>query len=192
MPWPSLPTSSDTNSDRALRFQEKISTIADHLRAILKKLEVDVENPSLKETPERVARMYVEELFAGLDPEAEPEMKLFPLPEGGGRSLIQLRQIPVHSMCAHHLLPITGEAEVTYRPNGAILGLSKVHRLVDYFARRPQLQEKLTQEIAERLKHILQTDAVHVLIRADHGCLCGRGVRSGRAEVITHSGPPLL
>jgi GTP cyclohydrolase I len=144
-------------------------------RQVLEGLGLDPNHPNLKETPRRTAEAWVTELCAGLT-EPEPGMDLIPLEEGHRAGLIALDQIPVKSLCAHHLLPFVGQAVVAYIPRDAICGLSKLSRVVNHFARRPQLQEQLTQQVAEYLQKSLNPLGVGVLIRASHSCMEFRGV----------------
>jgi GTP cyclohydrolase I len=144
-------------------------------RVVLEGLGLDLSHPALKETPRRTAEAWVTELCAGLT-EPEPDMELMPLEEGYVPGLIVLDQIPVKSLCAHHLLPFAGQAVVAYVPRNAICGLSKLSRVVAHFARRPQLQEQLTQQVAQYLQRTLDPQGVGVLIRATHACVGFRGV----------------
>jgi GTP cyclohydrolase I len=144
-------------------------------REVLEGLGLDPHHAILKDTPRRTAEAWVTELCAGLT-EPEPDMELMPLEEGHVTGLIVLDRIPVKSVCAHHLLPFAGEAVVAYVPRGSICGLSKLSRVVSHFARRPQLQEQLTQQVAQYLERTLQPAGVGVLIRATHSCMEFRGV----------------
>jgi len=144
-------------------------------REVLEGLGLDPRHPTLRDTPRRTAEAWVTELCSGLT-EPEPDMDLMPLEEGQAAGLVALDQIPVKSLCAHHLLPFMGHAVVAYVPRGSICGLSKLSRVVSHFARRPQLQEQLTQQIAQYLQHSLQPAGVGVLIRATHACMEFRGV----------------
>jgi GTP cyclohydrolase I len=144
-------------------------------REVLEGLGLDPHHPNLKDTPRRTADAWVTELCAGLT-EPDPDMDLIPLEEGHVPGLIALDRIPVKSLCAHHLLPFVGQAVVAYVPQGQICGLSKLSRVVAHFARRPQLQEQLTQQIAQYLEASLNPAGVGVLIRASHSCMEFRGV----------------
>jgi len=144
-------------------------------REVLEGLGVDLRHPNLKDTPRRTAEAWVNELCVGLT-EPEPDMDLIPLEEGHVPGLVALDQIPVKSICAHHLLPFTGQAIVAYVPRDTICGLSKLSRVVAHFARRPQLQEQLTQQIAQYVQRVLNPQGVGVLIRASHACMEFRGV----------------
>jgi len=153
-------------------------------REVLEGLGLDLRHPNLKDTPRRTAEAWVSELCAGLI-EPEPDMDLIPLEEGHVPGLIALDQIPVKSLCAHHLLPFTGQAVVAYVPNQNICGLSKLSRVVAHFARRPQLQEQLTQQVAQYLQRTLDPQGVGVLIRASHACMEFRGVNHPGAMTTT-------
>jgi GTP cyclohydrolase IA len=171
----------------ALTNEEKIATIADAFRKILEALELDPADPSLSETPRRVAKMYVEELFSGLDPKRFPEIRYleneFIEPSEG---MILVENISVKSICEHHFVPFIGKATVAYLPRRKILGLSKINRIVDYFCRRPQLQERLTVQIADSLSILLDTPDVAVAIKAEHFCVSMRGIRDESSLTETH------
>lgn len=142
--------------------------------------------PELNETPARVARLYAE-VFAGLDPEAEPELEVFPhatgRPPAPDAELVVVRDIPFHSMCVHHLVPFFGRAHVAYVPAGSIIGISGPARLVDFYARRPQLQERLGTQIADHLERLVKPRGVAVVLEARHLCMEMRGIRKpGRVE----------
>lgn len=171
-----------------LSKEEKIQTIAYHFRKIMETLDLDLSHHSLEDTPERVARMYIEELFSGLDPLAFPDMHSFENPaaqESDGEAVICIKEIPVRSICEHHFVPIIGSASIAYIPKHRILGLSKINRLVDYFCRRPQLQERLTAQCADALSIILSTQDVAVCIHAEHFCLTLRGVEHPTTRTYT-------
>jgi GTP cyclohydrolase I len=169
-----------------LSKEEKIQTIAIHFRHIMQALDLDLTDASLRDTPERFAQMYVEELFWGLDPTAFPSMHTFEndaMPEGNG--VICIKEIPIKSMCEHHFVPIIGTATVAYIPTTHILGLSKINRLVDYFCRRPQLQERLTAQIADALSRVLATEDIAVALHAEHFCVTLRGIEHPTARTHT-------
>lgn len=171
-----------------LSKEEKIQTIAYHFRKIMETLDLDLTHHSLENTPERVARMYIEELFFGLDLLAFPDMHSFEntaMQEGDGEGVICIKEIPVKSICEHHFVPIIGSASIAYIPNSTILGLSKINRLVDYFCRRPQLQERLTAQCADALSIILSTQDVAVAIHAEHFCVSLRGVEHPTTRTYT-------
>jgi len=153
-------------------------------REVLEGLGLDPRHPMLKDTPRRTADAWVRELCTGLT-EPEPDMDLMPLEEGHMPGLVALDQIPVKSLCAHHLLPFVGHALVAYVPRDAICGLSKLSRVVSHFARQPQLQEQLTQQVAQYLERTLNPQGVGVLIRASHACMEFRGVNHPGAMTTT-------
>ena len=164
----------------------KKELIADHFRSIMLVLGLDLDDDSLKGTPERVARMYVDEIFSGLDPKNKPRISLFENRYGYSQMLLE-KDITVHSYCEHHFVPITGKAHVAYFSSGKVIGLSKLNRVVQYFAKRPQVQERLTVQVATMLKEALQTQDVAVLIDAAHLCVQARGVQDIQSSTITSS-----
>ena len=163
---------------------EKIEAIQYHFECIMKTLGLDLTNDSLQKTPERVARMFVKEIFSGLDPRNYPEISLFENSYGYDQMLIE-KNITFYSHCEHHFVPIIGRAHVAYFPGKKVIGLSKINRIVQYFAKRPQVQERLTIEIAEDLKSALQTVDVAVHIEADHLCVSSRGIHDTNSATIT-------
>lgn len=164
--------------------QEKIERIARHFEQIMLTLGLDLEDDSLSGTPLRVAKMYVEEVFSGLDPENAPRPALFDNKYAYQQMLVE-KDIKLHSMCEHHFVPIIGKAHVAYISAGKVIGLSKINRIVKYFARRPQVQERLTMEIAAHLQDVLRTEDVAVLIDAKHYCVAMRGVEDDSSSTIT-------
>lgn len=164
----------------------KIKLIAHHFEKIMRILELDMDNGSLKDTPERVAKMYVKEIFSGLNPANEPQVTLFEK-EYNYDEIILERNIPVYSYCEHHFVPIIGKAHVAYIAKGKIAGLSKLNRVVNYFSRRPQVQERLTFDIAGFLKAKLCTEDVAVIIEAEHLCIASRGIKDAGSTTITGS-----
>jgi GTP cyclohydrolase IA len=164
----------------------KINKIAWHVEEILNTLGLDLNDDSLSGTPLRVAKMYVNEIFSGLNPRNKPEITLFENKFRYNQMLVE-RNIKVHSFCEHHLVPIIGKAHVAYISNGHVIGLSKINRIVDYYARRPQVQERLTEQIAEELKSALHTEDVAVLIDADHMCVTLRGIKDHDSSTTTGS-----
>lgn len=162
----------------------KIELIEKHFREIMYILGLDLTDDSLKGTPNRVARMYVKEIFSGLNPNSAPDVRLFENKYKYKNMLIE-KSIGFHSTCEHHFVPIVGKAHVAYIPNGKVVGLSKLNRIVRYFARRPQVQERMTIQIANMLKESLQTNDVAVLIEADHLCVASRGVQDVTSNTIT-------
>lgn len=165
---------------------EKIKLIEQKFREIMEILGLDLDDDSLKDTPLRVAKMYVNETFSGLLPENEPGTTLFDNKYDYTEMLIE-KNIPVYSCCEHHFVPIIGKAHIGYISGGKVIGLSKLNRVVNYFAKRPQVQERLTVQIAEYLKAVLATDSVAVLIEAEHLCVASRGVRDIGCTTITSS-----
>jgi GTP cyclohydrolase IA len=163
---------------------EKIERIQFHFQQIMEILGLDLTDDSLKDTPARVAKLYVKEIFQGLNPEAFPEITLFNNSYGYTDALIE-RDIQVYSYCEHHFVPFIGRAHVAYIPSDKVIGLSKLNRIVKYFARRPQVQERLTNDIATSLKSILNTDDVAVYIEARHFCISSRGVEDTNSATIT-------
>lgn len=168
----------------ALSEEEKIAGITEHFREIMQLLGLDLSDDSLAGTPRRVAKMYVQEWFRGLHPENRPEVRLFDNRYQYGHMLLE-RDITLFSCCEHHFVPIIGKAHVAYLPGENVVGLSKLNRVVQYYARRPQVQERLTRQIAEELKQSLHTDNVAVLIEADHLCVMSRGVNDTSSSTIT-------
>ncbi|UYZ63192.1 GTP cyclohydrolase I FolE [Hymenobacter weizhouensis] len=168
----------------ALSEDEKVTAIAGHFREIMQVLGLDLTDDSLSGTPRRVAKMYVHEWFRGLNPEHRPDVRLFENRYQYHNMLVE-RDITLFSCCEHHFVPIIGKAHVAYLPGEHVVGLSKLNRVVQYFARRPQVQERLTRQIAEELKTTLRTDSVAVLIEADHLCVMSRGVNDTSSSTIT-------
>ncbi|TNE52616.1 MAG: GTP cyclohydrolase I FolE [Bacteroidetes bacterium] len=163
---------------------EKIARITDHFAEIMDILGLDLTDDSLRGTPGRVAKMYVQEIFRGLNPANKPAATTFDNKYQYRRLVIE-RNIPLQSTCEHHFQPIFGVAHVAYIPNGKVIGLSKLNRIVDYYARRPQVQERLTVQIVEELKNLLHTEDVAVYIDAKHMCVQARGVEHHGASTIT-------
>ena len=164
--------------------EAKIEAIAGHFEAIMHELGLDLTDDSLAGTPRRVAKMYVQEWFVGLNPAARPEVKLFENRYGYHEMLVE-RDITVFSCCEHHFVPIMGKAHVAYIPGDKVVGLSKLNRVVQYYARRPQVQERLTRQIGHELQHSLGTPDVAVLIEADHLCVMSRGVNDIHSSTLT-------
>ena len=164
----------------------KIALITDQFTNILSILGLDLTDDSLKDTPKRIAKMYVKEIFSGLNPTNKPIATLFENPYQYNEMLIE-KNISVFSNCEHHFVPITGKAHVAYISDGKVIGLSKLNRIVQYYAQRPQVQERLTIQIAEELKTVLGTDDVAVMIDASHHCVSSRGIRDAASTTITTS-----
>jgi len=164
--------------------EEKIVLIAYHFKEIMQILGLDLSDDSLKGTPLRVGKMYVNEIFSGLNPEKKPRMALFENKYGYHQMLVE-KNIALYSNCEHHFVPIIGKAHVAYISNGKVIGLSKLNRIVRYYAQRPQVQERLTRQIAEELKAILGTEDVAVVIDAVHLCVSSRGVKDTSSSTLT-------
>ena len=167
-----------------LTAEKKKQLIAEHMREILSILGLDPTHPSLVETPHRIAHMYVDEIFSGLDPRTFPELAF--QEENVADELILVKNISFVSFCEHHFVPISGKVHVAYLPKKRIIGLGNIPKLIHYFAKRPQVQERLTREIAEALSSILETDDVAVAIQASHFCIMARGVEEMGAHMETH------
>ena len=162
----------------------KMDLIETHFREIMHILGLDLDDDSLRGTPRRVAKMYVKEIFSGLDPKNKPRIALFDNKYQYNQMLVE-KDITLYSFCEHHFVPIIGRAHVAYISNGKVVGLSKINRIVQYFAKRPQVQERLTKQIAEELKKVLQTEDVAVLIEAEHLCVAARGVEDVNSKTVT-------
>ncbi len=167
-----------------LTEQEKINNIAVHFKEIMNILGMDLSNDSLKETPQRIARMYVNEIFSGLNLDNFPKMTTIEN-EMKYDQMVVIQNIQVLSVCEHHFQTIDGLATVAYIPNSRVVGLSKINRVVQFFARRPQVQERLTKQIADCLQYVLDTDHVAVHINAKHYCVIARGVQDAQSSTST-------
>ena len=163
---------------------QKIDIIQDHVKTILETLGMDLKDDSLKGTPLRVAKMFVNEIFGGLDPAKKPKASTFDNKYQYGEMLVE-KNITLYSTCEHHFLPIVGRAHVAYISNGTVVGLSKMNRIVDYFAKRPQVQERLTIQIVEELQKVLNTKDVACVIDAKHLCVNSRGIRDIESSTVT-------
>lgn len=164
--------------------EEKIAVIEENMFNIMETLGLDLTDDSLKGTPKRIAKAYVNEIFGGLHPKRKPKMSVFDNKYKYGEMLVE-KNITVYSTCEHHFLPIIGRAHVAYISNGTVIGLSKMNRIVDYYAKRPQVQERLTLQIVEELKNALGTEDVACLIDAKHLCVNSRGVRDIESSTVT-------
>jgi GTP cyclohydrolase IA len=162
----------------------KMELIEKNFREIMHILGLDLTDDSLKGTPRRVAKMYVQEIFSGLNPKNKPKIALFENKYKYNEMLVE-KDITFYSNCEHHFVPIFGKAHVAYISNGKVIGLSKINRVVQYFAKRPQVQERLTVQIAQALKEMLQTEDVAVLIDAKHLCVSSRGVNDVNSATVT-------
>ena len=170
----------------ALDENSKIELIQRHFEEIMNILGLDLSDDSLKGTPKRVAKMYVKEVFSGLNPRNKPKVTLFKNKFRYSQMLVE-KDIKVKSYCEHHFVPIIGKAHVAYISNGDIIGLSKINRIVEYYSRRPQVQERLTEQIADELKKVLGTNDVAVVIEASHMCVVVRGVEDEQSTTTTSS-----
>ncbi len=164
--------------------EQKIAEIEGHFRAIMETLGLDLTDDSLKGTPRRVAKMYVKEIFQGLNPANKPAIALFDNKYKYNEMLVE-KNISFYSNCEHHFVPIIGKAHVAYISNGKVIGLSKLNRLVEYFAKRPQVQERLTMQIGKELQKDLGTEDVAIVIDAKHLCVASRGVEDDTSSTIT-------
>ena len=167
-----------------LSSSEKINIIKDDVKHILETLGLDLTDDSLKGTPNRVAKMFVNEIFSGLDPDIKPSASTFDNKYKYGEMLVE-KNITVYSTCEHHLLPIVGRAHIAYISNGTVVGLSKMNRIVDYYSKRPQVQERLTIQIVKELQKVLNTDDVACVIDAKHLCVNSRGIRDIESSTVT-------
>jgi len=167
-----------------LSDEEKIAQIEYHFRQIMETLGLDLTDDSLKGTPKRVAKMYVKEIFSGLDPKNKPSIALFENKYQYNEMLVE-KNISFYSNCEHHFVPIFGKAHVAYIAEGKVVGLSKLNRIVQHYAKRPQVQERLTVQIAKDLQEILGTENVAVMIDAKHLCVASRGVKDDTSSTVT-------
>ncbi len=167
-----------------LSDDEKINLIESKFKDIMKILGLDLSDDSLSGTPRRVAKMYVQEIFKGLNPDNKPVARTFENKYKYSEMLIE-KNITLNSTCEHHFLPIVGHAHVAYISNGSVIGLSKINRIVDFYAKRPQVQERLSRQIAEELKKALGTEDVAVIIEAKHLCVSSRGIEDESSGTVT-------
>lgn len=167
-----------------LSNKEKKEIIEKHFREIMIALGLDLTDDSLKGTPKRVAKMYVEEIFSGLDSSRKPTIAMFENKYAYNEMLVE-KNITLFSNCEHHFVPIIGRAHVAYISNGKVIGLSKLNRIVQYFSKRPQVQERLTNQIGKELQEILETEDVAVVIDAEHLCVSSRGVEDVNSSTLT-------
>ncbi len=164
--------------------EDKIRKIESHFRIIMETMGLDLTDDSLKGTPERVAKMYIKEIFSGLNPANKPKIALFENRYQYNQMLVE-KEITFYSNCEHHFVPIIGKAHVAYISNGKVIGLSKLNRIVQYYAKRPQVQERLTMQIARELEEVLQTKDVAVLMDAKHLCVSSRGVQDNNSATVS-------
>ncbi|MBQ0787767.1 MAG: GTP cyclohydrolase I FolE [Oceanihabitans sp.] len=163
---------------------EKKERIASLFEEIMDVIGLDLTDDSLKGTPNRVAKMYIDEIFSGLNPKNKPKIALFDNKYQYNQMLVE-KNITFYSNCEHHFVPIIGKVHVSYISSGKVIGLSKINRIVQYFAKRPQVQERLTNQIAEELKTILKTEDVAVIIDAKHLCVSSRGIKDDTSATVT-------
>lgn len=161
--------------------KERISLLFEEIMDVMG---LDLTDDSLKGTPARVAKMYIDEIFSGLNPANKPKIALFDNKYQYNQMLVE-KNITFYSNCEHHFVPIIGKAHVAYISSGKVIGLSKLNRIVQYYAKRPQVQERLTNQIAEDLKYILGTDDVAVIIDAKHLCVSSRGIKDETSATVT-------
>ena len=164
---------------------EKKEKIAHLFGEIMEVMGLDLNDDSLKDTPKRVAKMYIDEIFSGLNPSHKPEMTLFENKYQYNQMLIE-KNITFYSNCEHHFVPIIGRAHLAYISSGKVIGLSKLNRIVQYYAKRPQVQERLTNQIARELVDVLETENVAVIIDAKHLCVSSRGIQDDTSSTITN------
>ena len=162
----------------------KVSLIQEKVYEILDILGMDLTDDSLRGTPRRVAKMFVNEIFSGINPKNKPKMSTFENKYNYGEMLVE-KNVTLYSTCEHHLLPIVGLAHVAYISNGTVVGLSKINRIVKYFAERPQVQERLTIQIVRELQKVLKTDSVACIIDAKHLCVNSRGIKDINSSTVT-------
>ncbi|MCF0069265.1 GTP cyclohydrolase I FolE [Dyadobacter sp. CY261] len=168
----------------AMEDELKMELIEKHFRHIMEIMGLDMTDDSLKGTPKRVAKMYIKEVFSGLDPKNKPAIALFDNKYKYNQMLVE-KDISVFSNCEHHFVPIYGKAHVAYISSGKVIGLSKLNRIVEYYSKRPQVQERLTVQIANELKQALQTEDIAVVIDAQHMCVQSRGIRDSGSSTVT-------
>jgi len=169
-----------------LSDEEKMVKIEKNIKEIMETLGLDLTDDSLKRTPNRVAKMYITETFSGLNPANKPKITLFDNKYKYNQMLVE-KDINVFTVCEHHLVPFYGKCHVAYISNGQVIGLSKINRTVQYFCNRPQVQERLTKQIANDLRTLLGTEDVAVVIDAVHMCVSSRGIRDTNSSTITAS-----
>lgn len=167
-----------------LSDEEKMVIIEKHFRTIMETMGLDLRDDSLNGTPHRVSKMFIKEIFSGLNPANKPKISVFDNKFEYNRMLIE-SDISFNSTCEHHFLPIVGKAHVAYVSSGKVIGLSKLNRIVDYFARRPQVQERMTRQIFNELKSILETESVMIVVAAEHLCVSSRGIQDKTSITTT-------
>ena len=167
-----------------LSDDEKIQIVQEKFAEIMQALGLDLKDDSLRGTPRRVAKMFVREVFGGLDPKKAPSASTFENKYAYSEMLVE-KDITVYSTCEHHFLPIVGKAHIAYFSNGNVIGLSKMNRIVDYYAKRPQVQERMTIQIVKHMQEILGTEDVACVIDAKHLCVNSRGIRDIQSSTVT-------
>lgn len=166
--------------------EKKIAQITHHFEKILQILGLDLSHSSLKKTPQRIANTYVKEFFRGLNPTNFPRLSFFEKEvDSGEDQIIFVKDVAIKSICEHHFVPMIGKAQIAYIPNKKIIGLSKIHRIADFFAKRPQVQERLTHQIIDCLCHVLETPHVAVVITLNHFCISFRGILDPESTTTT-------
>lgn len=164
--------------------EKKMQLIEEKFKDIMEIMGLDLQDDSLQGTPHRVSKMFIKEIFYGLNPENKPKISVFENKFKYGEMLVE-KNINMNSTCEHHFLPIVGKAHVAYISNGEVIGLSKINRIVDFYARRPQVQERLTVQIANELRSVLKTEDVAVVIDAKHMCVSSRGIQDESSSTVT-------
>lgn len=164
--------------------EEKMTIIEKHFKVIMEEMGLDMTDDSLQGTPHRVAKMFIKEIFSGLDPKNKPKISVFDNSYHYDKMLVEAN-INFNSTCEHHFLPIVGKAHIGYVSSGKVIGLSKLNRIVDYFSRRPQVQERLIMQIFNELKTVLDTDSVIVVMEAAHLCVSSRGIKDENSYTST-------
>ena len=164
--------------------EEKMKTIENHFKSIMQEMGMDMTDDSLKGTPHRVAKMFIKEIFSGLDPKNKPKISVFDNSYKYDKMLVEAN-ITFNSTCEHHFLPIFGKAHIGYISSGKVIGLSKLNRIVDYFSRRPQVQERLIMQIFNDLKLALKTENVIIVMEAAHLCVSSRGIKHENSYTST-------
>lgn len=164
--------------------EEKIKKIEFHFKEIMETMGLDLNDDSLKGTPHRVAKMYIQEIFSGLNPANKPKVALFDNKYQYNQMLVE-KDISFYSNCEHHFVPIFGKAHVAYISSGKVIGLSKLNRILNYFAKRPQVQERLTMQIAKEIQDVLETKDVAVIIDAKHLCVSSRGIKDNSSSTVS-------
>ncbi|WP_341657263.1 GTP cyclohydrolase I FolE [Blattabacterium cuenoti] len=178
------PDFTSQNNVRFMSDEEKIEKIKKHFFQIMEVLGLDMNDDSLRRTPKRVAKMFIQEIFSGLNPKNTPNFSIFENKYKYNQMLIE-KNITVYSTCEHHFLPIIGKAHVGYISNGKVVGLSKINRIVNFYAKRPQIQERLTIQIVQSLKKMLETQDVACIIEAKHLCVNSRGIKDTDSSTVT-------